>query len=190
MLHRCHHHSCPSMGRYESRENAAMTSAAQSRTTAVTPAERAKSRRIRGTVSCLAALLLASCATVAPFIPTPTPVREGQEKAAWIIWRSFLREDPPPTVRWVEGAGLNCTINGGGGFQTPVGCRQGFTWTPFNVTVAWRDGDEFSTTAMAHEYEHAKQARQGIVDPEHTRPEWLPGGEVDHANTALQAEGL
>lgn len=138
----------------------------------------------------LALLLVSSCATATPFLPTPTPVREGQEKAAWIVWTSYGRSDAPPTVRWLEGPALNCAIGDSAGFQTPVGCRQGFTWTPFNVSVAWRPGDEFSTTALAHEYMHAAQLRQGIVDPEHLRPEWQPGGAVDQANATLQAEGL
>jgi len=139
----------------------------------------------------LALLLASSCATASPLLPIPTPVREGQEKAAWIIWHSYGREDMPPAVRWVEGTGLACTASTGRpGFETPVGCREGFTWTPFNVSVAWRPDDFFSTTALAHEMEHARQARMGVFDPEHARPEWLPGGEVDQANVALQAEGL
>lgn len=138
-----------------------------------------------------ASLALSACSTLQPLLPIPTPAREGQEQAAWIVWHSYGREDTPPAIRWVEGAKLSCTASTGRpGFATPVGCREGFTWTPFLCAVAWRQDDFFSTTALAHEMAHARDARIGILDPNHTRPEWQPGGEVDRANGKLQEAGL
>lgn len=134
-------------------------------------------------------LVSASCASL-PLIPIPTQVREGQEQASWVIWHLYGREDTPPSVHWVEGKYLACTSpTGRPGFLTPVGCREGFTWTPFNVSVAWRPDDFFSTTALAHEDMHAAQARVGVIDPGHTRAEWQPGGLVDKAIGRLMEMG-
>lgn len=108
--------------------------------------------------------------------------------AAWVVWRSYGREDAPPTVRWVEGVQLTCAD--GRGFASPKGCVGGFTWTPFNVSVAWRPDDFFSTTSLAHEFKHAEQLRRGVVDTEHALPDWQPGGAVEQANGALRAQGL
>lgn len=139
----------------------------------------------------VAVLALNACAVAGPLLPVPTPAREGQEVAAQIIWHdAYGREDAPPTIHWVEGTALNCTVNDKAGFQTPVGCREGWTMTPVTVSVAWRPDDFFSTTALAHEMQHAKQARRGILDPDHTRPEWQQGGEVEQANVRLQAQGM
>ena len=141
-------------------------------------------------------LLLSGCApfSVGPLLPLPTPVREGQESAVWIVWHTYGREDLPPTVRWVEGASLNCTAETGRpGWQTPVGCREGFTWTAGNVSVAWRPDDFFATTALAHEMMHASLIRRfGLLggDPDHRRPEWLPGGLKDQAVGRLIEAGL
>lgn len=139
-------------------------------------------------------LLSSSCATtLSAYVPTATSPREGQEVAAWIVWHdAYLRNDPPPKVRWIDEAQTNCTTDKGrSGFGTPMGCRDGLTPTPFNVTCVWH-ADElgFSTTTMPHEYEHAKMARAGILDPDHTRPEWHQGGEVEKAVDLLRAVGL
>lgn len=137
----------------------------------------------------LLAGLLASCATVQQFRP-----REGQEVAAHIIWvETYGRRERPPLVRWVEGDALDCTDPNSGrpGFYTPgLGCREGRTLSPLGVACAWR-GDErsFAETTMAHEYMHALQLLDGIVDPHHKRPEWQEGGVVDQANLNLIKAG-
>lgn len=145
----------------------------------------------------LALVLLSGCARfpVGPLLPFPSPVREGQEQAAWIVWHSYGREDLPPSVRWVEGAALTCTASTGRpGWETPVGCREGFTWTGSNVSVAWRSDDFFATTALAHEMAHCWLLRtRGLLggDSNHTdQAVWGPGGMKDRAVGLLEEAGL
>lgn len=106
--------------------------------------------------------------------------REGQEVAAWIIHHDvYGRRDRPPVIRWHEGAALNCTDEASGrpGMSfIGLPCREGRTFTPFDVHVAWHDGDFFSTTALAHEMMHVvllRDARGKLPgDPGHDEPEF------------------
>jgi hypothetical protein len=145
-----------------------------------------------------AALLLCSngCATASQ--PLPAGVRDGEAKAVTIVWRVYGRTDVPPVVRWKQGAALDCTDPNSGRPGFPVwlvedgeprpGCREGFTMSFLECSVAWHEGDSFSSTAMAHELLHVAQARVGVLDSNHRRPEWqtlLP-----RALEALQEAGL
>lgn len=123
----------------------------------------------------LLALLLTSCATLGVRGHTIDHPRAAEAVA--FVWRGLGRTDPPPTVKWVEGYELNCTdaVSGDPGFMTPIGCRGGYTLSPLTVSVAWLGPDRpYSYTALTHEFLHAAQARDGIFDPAHQRPEWTP----------------
>jgi hypothetical protein len=87
------------------------------------------------------------------------------------------------------GPELTCTDpnSGNPGFRTSAGCREGYTASPWEVSVAWHDGDRFSQTALAHELRHAADAREGVVDPSHKGPQWRA---VEAANAALETAGL
>lgn len=134
----------------------------------------------------LLAATLSGCATLKQYKP-----KDGSEQAVWIIWRSYGRTDHPPLIRWKEGDALNCEDPNSGkpGFKTIVGCREGFTWTPFDVWVAWHGEASFSETALAHELMHSAQLREGIVDPLHKTQAFQPGGAVDRANGLLLEAG-
>ncbi len=119
----------------------------------------------------------------------------GQERATEIIWvETYGRTDAPPAVRWITD--LNCTsdINGRPGFMIYSAeghvCREGVTIVPYQVEIALRADDTFSTTTLAHEFLHAAQMRSLIFDPLHKTEGFQPGGLVDRANEALHAEGL
>lgn len=125
--------------------------------------------------------------------------RPGLAEATAFVWQAYGRRDTAPKVRVVEGAELSCTDPNSGkpGFVVILGaedgsprqdCREGFTMSPLEVSVAWH-GEPWSRTSLAHEMMHARQARDGIIDPDHRRIEWGPGGEVDQANAALEAQG-
>jgi hypothetical protein len=150
----------------------------------------------------LAALLLAlsACATTGG-LRGQIADRPGLAEATAAVWSGYGRQDAPPAVRVVEGAELSCTdpVSGKPGFPVllpsdsgmgaPVtACREGFTFLPTEVMVAWT-GQPWSRTSLAHELMHARQAREGVIDSHHRRPEWAPGGEVDQANAKLAATG-
>jgi hypothetical protein len=135
----------------------------------------------------LGALLL-GCATVGVRgQPSPKP---RQDEAVQLVWvYAYGRVDQPPEVLWVEGGELTCTDPNSDrpGFRTSAGCREGYTLSPYRVSVAWREGDRFSSTTLAHELRHAADARAGIIDPSHVGPQWRA---VDAANAMLEAAGL
>lgn len=140
--------------------------------------------------SLAALLLLAGCVFMQPGRPVDM---FDQEEAIAVVWHdSYARADEPPTVRWVTGRELVCVVqsNGKPGFLTPVGCREGLCLLPTVVSVAWHDGDIYSGTTLAHEMEHAAQAREGVIDPGHHTAPFQPGGAVDLANVALAEAGL
>lgn len=168
---------------------------------------RATRTNIRAYLSPLgpAAILTAflGCATLG--VRGDVIVLQRQEQAVHIIWHDIYgHEDLPPAVRWVVGAELTCEDphSHRPGFETAVGCREGFTMSGLEVSVAYHDGDTFSQTVLGHELEHASQARRGIIDSDHDRPEWQPletcpsdgqipaCGIVERANNALAAAGL
>jgi hypothetical protein len=137
----------------------------------------------------LAALVIGlGCASIG--VRGRDTLKPRQMEAVRLVWEStYGRTDEPPTVLWVEGAELTCTDPNSGlpGFKTSVGCREGYTATPDRVSVAWREGDRFSTTTLAHELRHAADALEGIIDPSHVGPQWRA---VDAANAMLDAVGL
>lgn len=151
----------------------------------------------------VAGILLGMATGCCGNVPPSKEISDRQGQAMWTVWTDrYDEKGPPPCVRWKWGSDLTCMHGDDQGFKTPVGCRRGFTWSPFEVIVAWTDKDMFiSDTAFAHELMHASMARHGVVDPEHKLPEWeavencLPGapascGAVEKANYALQVRGL
>jgi hypothetical protein len=144
-------------------------------------------------------LLVTSCATIG--VRGDVVERPGLREATAFIWGAYGRKDAPPAVRVVEGAELSCTDPNSGkpGFSVILedpshagrfisSCREGFTFLPTEVSVAWT-GQSWSRTSLAHELMHARQAREGVIDSGHTRPEWKPGGEVDQVNALLAETG-
>jgi hypothetical protein len=141
-------------------------------------------------------VFLSSCAS------TTTAQRVGQEQAVWIVWHDvYGRQDRPPLVRWVEGDALDCINpkNQRPGFtivdadlttgESPIRCRGGLTWSPFEVRIAWV-GDEVSIaeTTLAHEFLHAKLLRLGFwLENHHERPDFYPT--VEAANAAVIQAG-
>ena len=113
-----------------------------------------------------------------------------------IVWHDVYRMNGvPPTVRWRQGAGLTCVDENSGkrGFwilELPAGktCREGLTWDPWEVLVAWHGEDSYADTATAHELEHASLLRRGILTGHHARPDFFTL--IDQANDALRKAGL
>jgi len=104
---------------------------------------------------------------------TNSSKKTGQDRAVEIVWSNVFRSgQAPPEIRWVEGTNLTCADPNSGrpGFQTPNGCREGYTWRPSEVEVAWRDDDRFSSTTLAHELLHALHFHLGMIDPLHLSP--------------------
>ena len=127
-------------------------------------------------------LLLAGGLLLASGCPSPglLLVKTGQEEAVLSIWKDvFGRSDEPPRVRWVERSALTCKDEKTGrpGFPTPDGCAEGLTMTSTEVQVAWRDGDRFADTQLAHELWHAALFRQGLMDPGHRSSGFRPKAE-------------
>jgi hypothetical protein len=137
----------------------------------------------------LAFAIVCGCA----FLPGKVVALDRQEQAIYLIWHdTYGRSDMPPHIRWVMPDAQTCTddTSGRGGFETPVGCREGLTLSPLEVSVAWHDGDTFDVTALAHELAHAAEARSGIIDPSHKTAPFQPGGAVEVANARLVEAGL
>lgn len=147
----------------------------------------------------LLAYTVSGCATIG--VRGDVVERAGLAEATAFIWDAYGRKDEPPKVRVVEGAELSCTDTNSGKPGFPViledpdhagrfvsACREGFTFLPTEVSVAWT-GQPWSRTTLAHELMHARQAREGVIDSNHTRPEWQPGGDVDLVNARLWATG-
>lgn len=120
-----------------------------------------------------------------------------QDHAIHIVWKDvYGRTDEHPGVRWVHGSDLDCIdpVSGKPGFGvvliTGAACREGVTYVPWLVEVAWSGKDKLSGTVLAHELMHAAQLRDAIIDPNHKTAPFLPGGLVDMANTELKLKGL
>lgn len=135
---------------------------------------------------------LMSCATVG--VRGDVVELPGLREATALVWQAYGRTDAPPRVRIVQGADLTCTdpVSGNQGFPvlltTGPGCREGFTISPLETSVAWT-GQAWHLTALAHELQHIRQWRAlSIVDPGHLRIEWST--DVPAANGLLQARGF
>lgn len=138
------------------------------------------------------ALLAASCAHAGP-LSTPGTARTDTtvHEAAALIWESYGGDTPAPLVRVATGSDLTCTDpnSGARGFECPnVGCREGCTL--LDSVVSWDGLSPWSATALSHELLHQLQERMGIVDPNHRRIEWQPGGPVDKANQRLREHDM
>ncbi len=143
-----------------------------------------------GLAACAAYALLAGCATVG--VRGDVQGLPGLREATALVWTAYGRTDKPPRVRIVMADELTCTdpVSGQPGFPvlltTGPGCREGFTISPLETSVAYRQ--PWSDSALAHELEHVAQGRRGIVDPGHLRIEWST--DVPAARGLLQARGL
>jgi hypothetical protein len=129
--------------------------------------------------------------------------KPGQPEAVALVWGLYGATENPPIVKWVQGTDLTCLDPNTGlpGLKTPGGCREGVEWIPTFVQVAWREGDNFSDTTLAHEFMHAAQAYRLILDTDHSTQEFknfdqckaanrpMPCGIVEYANELLVAEG-
>lgn len=121
------------------------------------------------------ALLLTSCATLG--VRGEAAKLPGLAEAESAAWRIYGRTDTPPTVLIVQGSELTCVDPNSGkrGFMVLLvdgqTCREGYTLTADRVSVSYH-GEPWAETVLAHELLHAAQAREGIIDPNHTRPEW------------------
>lgn len=162
-------------------------------------------RRLSGTAAVLLfaiGLCLAACFAGCATFGRATAPRVGQEQAVDIVWHEvYGRTDRPPLIRWKEGGELSCTDSQSGkpGFPVldidpgnPDGevvghCREGFTWSPLEVLVAWHGELSFSETALAHELLHVALLRRGIFLGHHRRPDFQPA--IDRANAALIEAG-
>jgi hypothetical protein len=152
-------------------------------------------------------LLLCSCASLGTSV---VPVTDGQEQAVFIAWQSYGRSDMPPLVRWKSGKQLTCddTKSGKRGFYIPktsadlpqnqsklpwpipdfeIECKEGFTWSPLEILVAWHGEISFSETALAHELLHAALLRKGIWLNHHDLPYF--NSMVDNANELIIKAG-
>ncbi len=135
----------------------------------------------------------ASCATTRNSVGLAgTPSKDADLLAAEdIAWQSYGRTDMPPTVRIVDADQLTCVDPASGTPGFPVvlpdgcGCRNGYTISPWSVSVSQRL--PWSSSSLPHELFHAYQARIGIVDPEHKRPGWTT--DVPRARELLRAHG-
>jgi hypothetical protein len=145
---------------------------------------------------CLAMALLYGCATVG--VRGERADLPGLREATVEGWNALECIGPPPTVLVVQGSGLSCTDPNSGNPGFPVqlstgpSCREGYTLSPFQVSVAYR-GQPWSETPLVHEELHACQARIGVVEPGHhgfTGPDWGPGGRMDRGNVRLRERGL
>lgn len=131
--------------------------------------------------------------------------KPGIAEAVHSVWEvSYLRLDNPPSIRIVEGSELTCISPGGTkGFETPIGCRNGYTATPFEVSVTFDDGVRdfgWDHSTLAHELRHVVHLRKGILDGDHKLPDWRPltdcqmppgdCGIVDRANRRLRNEPI
>ncbi len=123
----------------------------------------------------------------------------GLEKAKWFVWSEYGETSVPPKVLIVEEKDFECQDERGhGGFcvilKDGMGCRQGYTLSPFEVSIAYYPGRSFSEVGiLAHEYMHAHQSRHGVFQADHNNfqgQDWGAGGLMDRANKLLKENGL
>jgi len=137
-----------------------------------------------------AVALVLACATIG--VRGDVQELPGLREATALVWTAYGRTDKPPRVRIVQADELTCTdpVSGMPGFPvlltTGPGCREGFTISPLETSVAYRQ--PWSDSALAHELMHVAQGRRGIVDPGHLRIEWST--DVPAVRGLLQARGL
>jgi hypothetical protein len=121
----------------------------------------------------------------------PPPRKPRQEEAVAQVMTAYQAAGlDGPSVRWREGADLDC---GNGAGWSEGECVAGVfdLHAPAEISVAWRAGDTFSRTGMAHELWHWLLFWRGQdPDHEHRGPGFAPGGAVDQANHSLAAAGL
>lgn len=89
-------------------------------------------------------------------------------QAEWVAWHDvYQRSDKPPKVLVVTEFSCIDKTSGDPGFKTIVGCRNGFTITPWDVSVGKDSNHTWSQVPLCHENMHALQARSAVFDPEH-----------------------
>jgi hypothetical protein len=110
------------------------------------------------------------------------PAPRGWMDAFRIVWCECygLSWETRPRVVWVVGRSF---VHSGAPVAGVADVRA--------VTVAFSAGAKVSETAFAHELRHAARRAKGL-DPDgtHITGDWLPGGIVAKAQTALRARGL
>jgi hypothetical protein len=131
-------------------------------------------------------------------------------EAAYLVWSSYAEESTAPDAIFIEQARLNCAqgkfTGRMYGFIESVSlnvvgseghCLSGqFFFGERTAQVALRDGDNYSTTSLAHELYHAHlDARTNDPDYDHLDPGFgeqygHPRGAVDFANEELGTRGL
>jgi hypothetical protein len=143
-------------------------------------------------LACLIVVSLCGCyPPVGPPDQEP-PAKPQQAQALDVVLGVFGAPSAlgGPAVRWREGAALDCG-NGAGWVDGP--CIAGLfdVHAPEEVQVAWRAGDTFSRTGLAHELAHWYRYARGLdPDQSHRGPDFAPGGSVERANHALSNAGL
>jgi hypothetical protein len=122
----------------------------------------------------------------------PPPVKPQQEEAVAKVLAVYQAPADlgEPAVRWREGVELDC--GNGAGWNDGV-CVAGVfdLHAPAEVTVAWRPGDTYSRTGLAHELWHWLLFWRGQdPDQQHRGSGFARGGAVEQANGALASAGL
>lgn len=143
--------------------------------------------------ACLVLVLLAGCASTAPYTRAPRPC---QAQALDLVWRgTYGRADRPPDVWWVPPADQTCgrVVHGARGFPSPImvdgkltnGCV-GASAAGDNINLVWFGAWEL--TGLAHELAHVAQAHDKQPhDWAHTTAPFQSGGAVQRANASLAA---
>ncbi len=126
-------------------------------------------------------------------------------EAAALVWNFYGETSLPPAIYFVEQTRLNCnpgrmTGRMYGYFYSDTFAQVGndgqcvtgqFFFSEFTAQLALRDGDNYSTTSLAHEFYHAHlDVTTGDPDYEHTNPGFKSGGVVEDANEQLRLSGL
>lgn len=139
------------------------------------------------TLVVVALVLLAGCARQVPYSPAPLAC---QDQAVDFVWRQqYGRTDRPPGIWWATKENQTCgqTINGARGFMTAVGCAGGASFgASADVYLAWYGS--WPQTALAHEFLHVSQARDGLPPDTNHSPAFM--AVVNRTNAALAAAKL
>lgn len=122
----------------------------------------------------LSSILFAGCAL---------PEEPRQADAIAIVWGGVYGQTiDPPAIDWM----VNCIgPNNEPGVMSGGVCVGG-VFHGWHIDLPWVGN--YHDSAFAHELLHAKQAKQGIYDYEHTLPEWTTL--LPEANDLLTNQGL
>lgn len=145
----------------------------------------------------LLALVVAGCATAAPYVRDQQPC---QAQVVDLLWRqAYGRPDRPPNVWWVPLSRQDCVLDhvGTRGIATPTQsgatvCAMGVTMGPNTIDLVWYPqlGD-LTWRNLAHEMWHVIQYRRGEpTDYLHRSAGFAPGGDVERAVAAMREADL